>query len=193
MNAQHVRAIARKEIWHLLRDPRSLALILLMPSMLLFLFGYAIRLDLYEAPIAIVQESRDAATEALAAQFDASRAFNIVLRANDRREATAALQQGRVWAALMVPPDYARRLERGDAYKMLSGGGGGFGNPLERDIEKVAEDVREGYVSAEVAREVYRVALDSKGEVHAEATQRLRSAPRAARNGTADDLAWAGQ
>ncbi len=115
MNAQHVRAIARKEIWHLLRDPRSLALILLMPSMLLFLFGYAIRLDLYEAPIAIVQESRDAATEALAAQFDASRAFNIVLRANDRREATAALQQGRVWAALIVPPDYARRLERGDA------------------------------------------------------------------------------
>ena len=115
MNAQHVRAIARKEIWHLLRDPRSLALILLMPSMLLFLFGYAIRLDLYEAPIALVQESRDAATEALAAQFDASRAFNIVLRANDRREATAALQQGRVWAALMVPPDYARRLERGDA------------------------------------------------------------------------------
>src|SRR6478752_2763906 len=45
------------------------------------------------------------------------------------------------------------RLERGDAYKMLSGGGGGFGDPLERDIELVAQDVREGYVSAEVARE----------------------------------------
>ena len=115
MNIQHVRAIARKEVWHLLRDPRSLALILLMPSMLLFLFGYAIRLDLYEAPIAIIQESRDAATEALAAQFDASRAFHVVLRSNDRRDATDALQRGEVWAALIFPPDYARRLERGDA------------------------------------------------------------------------------
>ena len=115
MNVQHVRAIARKEVWHLLRDPRSLALILLMPSMLLFLFGYAIRLDLYEAPIAIVQESRDAATEALAAQFDASRAFKVVLRSNDRRAAANALQRGEVWAALIFPPDYARQLERGDA------------------------------------------------------------------------------
>ena len=36
MNLQHVRAMARKEWWHLLRDPRSLALILLMPLMLRF-------------------------------------------------------------------------------------------------------------------------------------------------------------
>jgi ABC-2 type transport system permease protein len=107
--------MARKEWWHLLRDPRSLALILLMPSMLLFLFGYAIRLDLQHAPIAIVQESRDAATEELAARFAASRAFHVVLRSNDRRDATAALQKGQVWAALVFPADYARRLERGDA------------------------------------------------------------------------------
>jgi ABC-2 type transport system permease protein len=104
VNGQRVRAIARKEVWHLLRDPRSLALILLMPSLLLFLFGYAIRLDLYEAPIAIIQQSRDAATEELVARFAASRAFNVVLRSNDRREAAAALQKGQVWAALIFPP-----------------------------------------------------------------------------------------
>ncbi len=119
MNVQHVRAIARKEVWHLLRDPRSLALILLMPSLLLFLFGYAIRLDLYEAPIALIQQSRDASTEELVARFAASRAFKIVLRSNDRRDATAALQKGQVWAALIFPPDYARQLERGDARLQL--------------------------------------------------------------------------
>ncbi|MCC9000799.1 MAG: ABC transporter permease, partial [Candidatus Contendobacter sp.] len=115
MNWQHVRAIARKEWWHLLRDARSLALILLMPSMLLFLFGYAIRLDLQNAPIALVQESRDAATEELAAQFAASRAFQVVLRSNDRRDASLALQRGEVWAAVIFPADYARQLERGEA------------------------------------------------------------------------------
>jgi N-methylhydantoinase B len=85
------------------------------------------------------------------------------------------------------------RLERGDAYKMLSGGGGGFGNPLDRELDKVAEDVREGYVSAEVAREVYKVVLDSKGNVDQDATTALRRAPRSQGEGAADDLAWAGQ
>ena len=85
------------------------------------------------------------------------------------------------------------RLERGDAYKMLSGGGGGFGDPLERDVEKVAEDVREGYVSAEVARDVYRVALDSKGHVTHEVTRGLRSTPKVGRNGASPTVAWDGQ
>jgi len=107
--------MARKEWWHLLRDPRSLALILIMPSMLLFLFGYAIRLDLQNAPIAIIQESRDAATEELAAHFAASRAFRVVLRSNDRRDATIALQNGQVWAVVIFPADYARQLNRGEA------------------------------------------------------------------------------
>ncbi len=115
MNGQHIRAVARKEMWHLLRDSRSLALILLMPSMLLFLFGYAIRLDLQNAPIAIIQESRDATTEALAAHFAASRSFKVVLRSHDRRDATLALQRGAIWAAVVFPADYARQRERGDA------------------------------------------------------------------------------
>ena len=85
------------------------------------------------------------------------------------------------------------RLERGDAYKMLSGGGGGFGDPLERDFDLVAEDVREGYVSSEVAREVYSVALDSKGQVDQEATGTLRKAPKAPRDGASLDVAWDGQ
>jgi len=82
------------------------------------------------------------------------------------------------------------RLERGDAYKMLSGGGGGFGSPLDRELDLVAEDVREGYVSAEVARQVYKVALDGHGQVDHAATQALRSgkAPVAA-----EDVAWDGQ
>src|SRR5256885_1703167 len=87
------------------------------------------------------------------------------------------------------------RLERGDAYRMLSGGGGGFGDPLARELDKVAEDVREGYVSAQVAREVYRVALDGQGQVDHEGTQALRSAPRVpgASGAAAAAVAWDGQ
>ena len=49
------------------------------------------------------------------------------------------------------------RLGRGDAYMMQSGGGGGFGDPMGRDPELVAEDVREGCTSPAVALNVYGV------------------------------------
>ena len=71
------------------------------------------------------------------------------------------------------------RLERGDAYKMLSGGGGGFGNPLKRDAAKVAEDVREGYVSRQAAEELYGVVLDDNFQVKLSETGKLRASSRA--------------
>ena len=65
MRWQNVRAMARKEILQLLRDARSLALMFLMPTLMLFLYGYAIRLDIMAAPIGILQESTDAASDEL--------------------------------------------------------------------------------------------------------------------------------
>jgi N-methylhydantoinase B len=59
---------------------------------------------------------------------------------------------------------------------MQSGGGGGFGDPMERDPELVAEDVREGYVSHAVAQNVYGVVLTSEGEVDVVATRLRRQA-----------------
>ena len=67
------------------------------------------------------------------------------------------------------------RLERGDAYKMLSGGGGGFGSPFKRDANAVAHDAREGYVSREAAEKLYGVVLDDNFEVKPSETQQLRS------------------
>jgi N-methylhydantoinase B len=55
-----------------------------------------------------------------------------------------------------------KRLDRGDAITIRAGGGGGFGPPEARDPKAVAHDVRQGYVSPEVARDVYGVALDPK-------------------------------
>jgi N-methylhydantoinase B len=52
------------------------------------------------------------------------------------------------------------QLKKGDAYALRSGGGGGFGSPLERPAELVANDVRQGYVSLGAARDYYGVVLD---------------------------------
>jgi N-methylhydantoinase B len=49
----------------------------------------------------------------------------------------------------------------GDAFRIRAGGGGGYGSPWERPIEKVREDVRQGYVSVKAAEELYGVVIDA--------------------------------
>jgi N-methylhydantoinase B len=66
-------------------------------------------------------------------------------------------------------------LTPGDSVAVVAGGGGGYGSPLERDIEKVRLDVIEGYVSVERARQDYGVVIDSKTfTVDIQATLELR-------------------
>jgi N-methylhydantoinase B len=79
--------------------------------------------------------------------------------------------------APMVP------LAAGEAIEYVLGGGGGFGDPFERDPERVREDVLDEYVSVDGARRDYGVALVGRAEdlslaVDREETRRLRAAER---------------
>jgi N-methylhydantoinase B len=65
-------------------------------------------------------------------------------------------------------------IAKGDLLSIRSGGGGGFGNPLERDPERVREDVLEELVSVQAAQELYGVVFDSDGNVDHEDTSRVR-------------------
>jgi N-methylhydantoinase B len=66
------------------------------------------------------------------------------------------------------------RLRRGDTVMLRSPSGGGYGPPLERAPELVAEDARAGFLSHERAREDYGVVLRQDGSLDAEATEDLR-------------------
>jgi N-methylhydantoinase B len=73
-------------------------------------------------------------------------------------------------------------LKAGDAFRIRSGGGGGYGSPLERPAELVAEDVRQGYVSIAAAAEHYVVVIDPATlAIDRAATENLRAARRASR------------
>ncbi len=75
---------------------------------------------------------------------------------------------------------FLQRLKTGDSFFARSGGGGGFGPPEQRDSGRVAHDVREGYVTAKIAEEIYGVVLDDAGQVDHAATEKRRSQLRAA-------------
>ena len=72
-------------------------------------------------------------------------------------------------------------LNDGDVMEVRIGGGGGYGDPLERDPALVARDVNLGYVSCGAAEAIYGVALTDTGAVDAEGTARLRQAELARR------------
>lgn len=73
------------------------------------------------------------------------------------------------------------QLSPGDAVIISAGGGGGFGDPLERDPDKVRRDVIRGYVSLEMARDAYGVVLDrTSHEIDQAATAKRRAELRAA-------------
>ncbi|MEW6367351.1 MAG: hypothetical protein AB1714_22185 [Acidobacteriota bacterium] len=67
------------------------------------------------------------------------------------------------------------RIHAGTTYVQHAGGGGGYGPPTERPIEKVQQEVRGGILSLESARDLYAIALDPHTcEVLSEETARLR-------------------
>jgi N-methylhydantoinase B len=66
----------------------------------------------------------------------------------------------------------------GERVVMRTGGGGGYGSPLEREPERVAEDVRLGYISAKRARDDYKVVVDNAGTLDPGGTRALRQSAR---------------
>ncbi len=71
-------------------------------------------------------------------------------------------------------PNQFIEIRKGDHFQIVAGGGGGYGDPRKRPVERVLHDVKEGFVSVKQAREMYAVVTDEHGALDAEATAKLR-------------------
>lgn len=107
-----IRALARKELRHILRDPRSLWIIFMLPNVLMFLFGYAIDLDLKDVRLGLCDLSRTPQSRALVEAIDASSYFSIAARYEVPGDAGPLFERRAIRAAITVPRDFARALER---------------------------------------------------------------------------------
>jgi N-methylhydantoinase B len=75
-----------------------------------------------------------------------------------------------------IRPKGRQTVAGGDLIRLELPGGGGFGNPAERDPEQVAADVADGFYTREAAEADYRVSLSSDGGVDRARTAELRKA-----------------
>ena len=72
MNLRRLKAIAKKEFLHVLRDPRSLMMGIGMPMLLLFLFGYALTMDVDRVPLAVWDQSQSVESREFISRFSGS-------------------------------------------------------------------------------------------------------------------------
>jgi ABC-2 type transport system permease protein len=112
---RRLRALVRKETLQIVRDPSSILIAFVLPVVLLFLFAYAVSLDVRDVRIGVVQESDGEAAESLAAAFDATRYFDVTF-GHDRRDVEPAVVAGSLRGFVVIPQDFDARLARaGDA------------------------------------------------------------------------------
>ena len=104
-----MRGILRKETLQILRDPSSIALAIVLPMVLLFIFGYGVTLDAEHVPIAIVCDDNGSASRDLVARFDLSPHFD-TSHIKSIAEAVDLLDQRRIDGIVHLQSDFSARL-----------------------------------------------------------------------------------
>lgn len=114
MNLRRLASIVLKELRQLRRDRLTFAMIVGIPTMQLVLFGYAINMDVRNLDAAVLDEAGTARSRELVAEFGASQVLNLRYRVSTPQQMDELLREGRISAALILPPDLETRLERRD-------------------------------------------------------------------------------
>lgn len=97
----------RKEFYHIFRDVRTMAILLIMPVIFIILFGYAITTEIKLAPIAVFDQSRDELTRKITEELSANEYFELYKQVDSYAEAQELLRQSKVTLAVIFPPQFA--------------------------------------------------------------------------------------
>jgi ABC-2 type transport system permease protein len=111
---RRVWSLAKKEARQVVRDPSSIAIGIVLPVVLILLFGYGLSLDVTNTPVAVVLEDTSPAAVELAASFRLSPYFDAQLMTS-MRQAQDLMLARKVDGIVRIRPDFGRRLSLGDA------------------------------------------------------------------------------
>ncbi|MBS1875603.1 MAG: ABC transporter permease [Acidobacteria bacterium] len=113
MNWRRTKAIARKELLHIVRDIRSLILALLLPFVMLVLFGYALSLDVDKIPTIVYDRDHTAESRELIRQFSGTPYFNIIGYAESPADIDRSVDRSQVLLGLVINQDFGKDLRAG--------------------------------------------------------------------------------
>jgi ABC-2 type transport system permease protein len=111
LNLIHIRAIARKEFYHLSRDFRSLYLAFFIPLLLILMFGYALNLDVDNIRTVVVDHDKTELSRDFSRRLTASYYFDVIHTLPDTRTATKYLDHGWATMAVIIQPGWTGGLK----------------------------------------------------------------------------------
>ncbi len=107
---RRVLAVARKEMYHILRDRRSLTVAIAMPILMLLLYGYAIDMEIKELPVGILDEDHSASSRDFIRQMTSSDFIVDAARLSSRSDVEPGFRRARFRAVLIIPNGFAESL-----------------------------------------------------------------------------------
>jgi len=106
-------SLIRKEFIQIVRDPRTLIIMFIMPIAMLFLLGYAATNDVRNVPTAVFDQDRSAAARELLNAYRAADYFRFEFDVDSVAEMRDLIDTGQAKAGLIIPPDYGQRIASG--------------------------------------------------------------------------------
>jgi ABC-2 type transport system permease protein len=116
---RRIWAITQKEFIQTLRDRTTLAILLSMPILQLVLFAYAIHMDVKHISLVVADQSMDAASRSYIDDMVKSDYFEIVSTVQGQSDVVKAIDSGTARAGIIIPPNFAQQVNRGDANVLL--------------------------------------------------------------------------
>ncbi len=156
MNTLRLWAIIRKEFIHIWRDPRSLAMAIAIPMLLLVLFGYALTLDVDNVPLIIWDQSESQASQELINRFLGSRYFSVRGFASGYQEIERYIDSGKALGALVISREFAGQIESGRSAAVQLILDGSDSNTATIALG-YAQVVTQGYSQDITVREIQRI------------------------------------
>ena len=109
---RRILVAGHKEFLHIIRDPQTLAIVILMPVIMMFLYGYALNSDIHNAQLLVEAPVPSAASRALTSRLDASTFFSVPGSIPASADPLQPFRSGQARALLRLPPDFEASLRR---------------------------------------------------------------------------------
>lgn len=104
-------SFVKKEFYHIIRDKRTLFILLVMPIVQIVLFGFALTNEVKNSSIAIFDQSKDAASTELTQQIDASNYFTVQKNLSSYKEIEPEFKKGEIKMIIVFPENFSRDLQ----------------------------------------------------------------------------------
>ena len=112
---KQVWTMTRKEFIHIVRDPRTLSLVIFMPVLLLVLLGYAVTSDIEDIPLAVADQSQTAESRSFVEKYELSGYFETTNYVGSESEILLLIDEGTVKAGVLIPEDFGRKISTGES------------------------------------------------------------------------------